>query len=282
MRPVDTYIKEQLTEYLDAIGRILSSDVVAVLSPILPGLETQLRDAVGKLGTDNKSVSVILDTGGGIVEIVERMVTTLRFTYDHVTIIVPDRAMSAGTLFALSADRIMMDHLSCLGPIDPQIEKEGKLVPALSYLIQFERLNQKAAKQSLTTAEYALLGKLDLGDLYQFEQSRELSVELLIKWLSRYKFKNWSVTEDRKTKVTQSMKKDRAQKIADLLNNPDRWHSHGRAIDRRTLQEEVGLRIDDLEECADLHNSVHKYFGLLKDYMNREKMLSFIHTKEYF
>ena len=282
MRPVDTYIKEQLTGYLDAIGQILRSDVVAVLSPILPGLEIRLRDAVDQLNTDSESVSVILDTEGGIIEIVERMVTTLRFTYNHVTIIVPNRAMSAGTLFALSADRIMMDHLSCLGPIDPQIEKEGKLVPALSYLIQFERLNQKASEQNLTTAEYALLEKLDLGELYQFEQSRELSIELLIKWLSRYKFKNWSVTEDRKMKVTASMKKDRAQKIADLLNNPDRWHSHGRAIDMRTLQEEVGLQIDDLEEYPDLHNSVQKYFGLLKDYMHRQELISFVHTKEYF
>ena len=77
-----------------------------------------------------------------------------------------------------------MDHLSCLGPIDPQIERDDKLVPALSYLNQFERLNAKAAQGQLTTAEYALLDKLDLGELYQFEQARELSVELLIKWLS--------------------------------------------------------------------------------------------------
>ena len=40
------------------------------------------------------------------------------------TVIVPDGAMSAGTIFALSADRIMMDYFSCLGPIDPQIEKD--------------------------------------------------------------------------------------------------------------------------------------------------------------
>ena len=50
------------------------------------------------------------------------MVATLRSNYGDVTVIVPDRAMSAGTIFALSADRIMMDYFSCLGPIDPQIE----------------------------------------------------------------------------------------------------------------------------------------------------------------
>ena len=69
--------------------------------------------------------------------------------------------MSAGTIFALSADRIMLDYFSCLGPIDPQIEKEGRLVPALAYLSQFERLNAKAEAGALTTAEYALLSKLD-------------------------------------------------------------------------------------------------------------------------
>lgn len=282
MRPVDTYIKAQLTQYLDNIGKLLDSDVVAIISPIVPGLELRLRDAVDKLQTNKPSVAVILDTGGGIVEIVERMVTTLRFVYDSVIMIVPDRAMSAGTLFALSADRIMMDHLSCLGPIDPQIEKDGKLVPALSYLIQFERLRKRASKRNLTTAEYALLNKLDLGELYQFEQARELSVELLIKWLSRYKFKDWTVTETHRNKVTQSVKADRAKEIAALLNNPDRWHSHGRAIDMKTLQDEVGLRIDDIEGCPDLHSTVRQYFELLKDYMNRQELRSFVHTREYF
>ena len=44
--------------------------------------------------------------------------------------------MSAGTIFALSADTILMNYFSALGPIDPQIEKDGKSASALSYLIQ--------------------------------------------------------------------------------------------------------------------------------------------------
>ena len=282
MRPVDDHIRIRLTEHLDNVGNSLTADVVAVVSPIVPGLEIRLRDAIGQLATSRRSVAIILDSPGGVVEIVERMVTTVRFRYDDVTVIVPDRAMSAGTIFALSADRIMMDHLSCLGPIDPQIERDDKLVPALSYLNQFERLNAKAEQGQLTTAEYALLDKLDLGELYQFEQARELSVELLIKWLSRYKFKDWTVTETQETPVTEDMRKERAQDIAALLNDPERWHSHGRAIDMRTLQEEVGLKIDNLEENTSLHNHVRNYFSLLRDYMLREQLFSFVHTKEYF
>ena len=191
--------------------------------------------------------------------------------------------MSAGTILALSADRIMMDHLSCLGPIDPQIEKDGKLVPALSYLDQYERLNKKAQEDELTTAEYALLNKLDLGELYQFEQARELSQDLLVKWLSQYKFKSWTRTETKQEPVTESMKVQRAKEIAALLNDPGKWHSHGRAIDMETLRgEEINLEIEDFECDPDLFQAIRKYFDLLKDYMVREKFPSFVHTREYF
>ena len=282
MRPLDDHIRGQLTLHLEKIGTTLSADVVAIVSPILPGLELRLRDAIDVLPAKKDSVAVILDTPGGVVEVVERMVTALRHVYRDLTVIVPDRAMSAGTIFALSADRIMMDHLSSLGPIDPQIERDGKLVPALSYLNQFERLNNKAQAGALTTAEYALVSKLDLGELYQFEQARELSIELLIKWLSSYKFKNWTQTESRQLEVTPEMKEIRAKEIAALLNNPERWHSHGRAIDMRTLQEEVGLKIDNLADNSLLHRDIRDYFELLKDYMHREQIMSFIHTREYF
>ncbi len=282
VRPLDDHIRGQLTRHLKKIGRTLNADVVAIVSPILPGLELRLRDAIDILPAKKASVAVILDTPGGVVEVVERMVTALRHVYRDLTVIVPDRAMSAGTIFALSADRIMMDHLSSLGPIDPQIERDGKLVPALSYLNQFERLNNKAQAGALTTAEYALASKLDLGELYQFEQARELSIELLIKWLSSYKFKNWTRTETRQLEVTPDMKEERAKEIAALLNNPERWHSHGRAIDKRTLQEEVGLKIDNLADNSALYRDIRDYFELLKDYMHREQLMSFIHTREYF
>ena len=173
----------------------LSADMVSFVGPIFPGHERRLREALDALDDRRESVAVILDTPGGVVEVVERMVRAIRSRYNEAIVIVPDRAMSAGTILALSADRIMMDDLSCLGPIDPQIEKDGKLVPALSYLNQFERLNEKSKENKLTTAEYALINKLDLGDLYQFDQARALSNELLVRWLSTYKFKNWRTTE---------------------------------------------------------------------------------------
>jgi len=282
LRPLDEHLKSQLTQGLVDIGEILASDVVTIISPIVPGLEHRLRQAIEGLQERKNVVTVILDTPGGVVEVVERMVSVLRSVYDEVTVIVPDRAMSAGTILALSADRIMMDHLSCLGPIDPQIERDGKLVPALSYLNQFERLNEKAQDGQLTTAEYALLNKLDLGELYQFDQARELSIDLLIRWLTQYKFKNWAATETRGEAVSEPMKVERAREIAALLNDPEKWHSHGRAIDARTLREEVNLKIDSFEEDAGLYRAVREYFELLRDYMHQRDLISFVQSREYF
>ena len=282
LRPLDNHIKSQLTQGLVAIGDRLESDVVTIISPIVPGLELRLRQAIEGLPEHNNVVTVILDTPGGVVEVVERMVNVLRSVYEEVIVIVPDRAMSAGTILALSADRIMMDHLSCLGPIDPQIERDGKLVPALSYLNQFERLNEKAQNDQLTTAEYALLNKLDLGELYQFEQARELSIDLLIRWLTKYKFKDWKWTETKRKKVSIGMKEERAGEIAALLNDPEKWHSHGRAIDAKTLREEVNLKIDSFEENDALYAAIREYFELLRDYMQQGNLISFVHTREFF
>ncbi len=282
MRPLDDHIRRQLDDWLKRISDELSADVMAIMSPIVPGLDREVRSAIEGLKDKKNTIAIILDTPGGVVEVVERMVGTVRNAYSEVIVVVPDRAMSAGTIFALSADRIMMDYFSCLGPIDPQIEKEGGLVPALSYLNQFERLAKKSKEEELSTVEYALVSKLDLGELYQFEQARELSNELLIKWLSQYKFKTWEQTEGRGLTVTDQMRKDRAKEIADALNKAERWHSHGRGIDMKTLQEEVGLKIEDYGTKPKLREEIQEYFELLRDYMNREQLFMFVHTKERF
>lgn len=282
MKPLDDYIKNQLNEHLKEIEAILNADGLTIISPILPGLDIMVRDVIEEITPKKNTLVIIHDTPGGVVEVVERMVEAIRHFYSEVIFIISDRAMSAGTIFTLSGDRILMDYFSCLGPIDPQIEKDGVLVPALSYLNQFERLNEKAQKGTLTSAEYALLSKLDLGELYQFEQARELSIELLIKWLSNYKFKNWTQTETRKQTVTQQMKEDRAKEIATDLSDNKKWHSHGRGIDMKTLTGELNLKIEDYTTIPKLGPTVREYFELLRDYMDRGKMRTFVHTRRFF
>ena len=285
MRPLDDHIKNQLNTYIAEVGKQLGGvDAMSISGPIIPDVDQRIRDAIEMKVSIAETLAIILHTAGGVVETVERMVQIIRNFYKKVIVIVPDSAMSAGTVFTLSADKIMMDYFSQLGPIDPQIWKEGRLIPALSYIKQYEKLNEKASKNELTTLEYAMSKQLDLGELYQFEQARELSKELLIKWLSEYKFKDWIKTETRQLDVTDEMKKERAERIADILNDPERWHSHSRGINMLTLRKELNLKIDDYSENLPLRDSIKRYFGLLCDYIIGEGgyVPSFVHTEEYF
>ena len=282
LRPVDYHTRQQLNEHVAKIEDAFDADVITVISPILPGLDERVKRGLELFNGRKNRLVVILDTPGGVVEVVERMVVSIRHYYDEVYFVIPDRAMSAGTIFVMAGDKIYMNYFSCLGPIDPQVEKDGKLVPALAYLAQYRRLCDKADSGHLNTAEYTLLSKLDLGELHQFEQAKELSNDLLIDWLSRYKFKDWNTHSSTGKKVTEDDKRNRAKEIAESLGDNERWHSHGRGIFRDTLREEIRLKIDNLEDVSNLNEALGEYFWLLKDYMTREQLGIFVHTREFF
>lgn len=222
MRPVDHHVNIHLNAYLSTIEGVLQSDILTIFSPILPGLEHIIKNAVESLQNRRPKLSIILDTLGGTIEVTERIVSVIRHHYNEVDFLIPDRAMSAGTVFAMAGDQIFMNYCSCLGPIDPQIEKDGKLVPALSYLNQFERLCEKAESGELNTVEFELVSQLDLGELDQFEQARQLSHDLLTDWLSTYKFKDWNIHNSTGKPVTPEEKRKRAEEIAEALSDNKR------------------------------------------------------------
>jgi hypothetical protein len=188
--------------------------------------------------------------------------------------------MSAGTILAMSGDAIHMDYSSALGPIDPQVpDADGTLVPALGYLIQYEKLLRKANRGKVSTAEMQLLLSFDQTRLYAYEQARDLSRTLLEEWLVKYKFKDWKETETRKLAVTLSMKKNRAKEIADKLNNVRLWNSHGIGISMERLRNDLNIKIDDFGKDAALTTVVRRYHALLSDFMARMGQAAVLHTK---
>ena len=282
LRPVDRHMKINLNEHLDKLEDILNADVLTIFGPMRTGLDKIVKEAVELFQNRRTTIAVILDTLGGTAEVVERMVDVIRHHYDEVDFLIPDRAMSAGTIFTMAGDRIFMGYFSGLGPIDPQVEKDGRLFPALGYLTQYERLCKKAANRELNTAELILLEKLELVELYEFEQARELSHELLTNWLSTYKFKDWNTHSSTGKPVTDEERVQRAEEVASVLSNNERWHSHARTISRNTLRSELRLKIENFEDIPGLSVAIDEYVGLIKDYVQRERLLWFVHTRDYF
>jgi hypothetical protein len=249
----------------------LSGDVLFFSGPLIFGIDNVVRDTIERRAVKRDKLCVILETEGGYISVVERIVATLRHHYKRVEFFVPNFAMSAGTVLVMSGDAIHMDYYSVLGPIDPQVERrDGRLMPALGYLVQYERLIKKSARNSLTTAEMTyLVEKFDPAELYRYEQDRELSITLLKEWLVNYKFKNWTKTHTRGKKVTAAMRKMRAAAIAKLLNKTDEWHSHGRGIPMNVLRQRLHLEIEDFSANSAMHETLKTYYGLLVDYMGR-------------
>ena len=103
-------ISNQLLDlHLGGLSEKADSDVLYINGPmdgVLPQLVRQgLEDL--KKGVDfNSRLSIVLQTYGGSIGSVERMVTTIRKFYEHVDFIIPDCAMSAGTVFAMSGNNI--------------------------------------------------------------------------------------------------------------------------------------------------------------------------------
>ena len=68
----------------------------------------------------SKGLDLVLHTTGGSPAAAEAIVNYLRAKFGNdIRVIVPQLAMSAGTMIACSAKQIIMGKQSSLGPIDP-------------------------------------------------------------------------------------------------------------------------------------------------------------------
>ena len=260
----------------------LEADVLTYCGSIFDGTEGSFLQLVEQLNQKKKhdKLFVILTTNGGSATAVERYVNIIRHHYSEVNFIVPDRALSAGTIFCMSGDNIYMDYCSVLGPIDPQVQnKEGMWVPALGYLDKVNELIQKAQNNTLTQAEFIILKDFDLAELRAYEQAKELTIDLLKKWLVKYKFKTWTKHKNG-TVVTDDEKIQRAEEIADNLSNNRMWKSHSRPLNIEVL-ETLKLKINDFGKDKNLTELLRTYHRLVADYVAQTRLPVFLHTRSF-
>jgi len=137
MNEFDQAVKDLIDSKLSDIESHLDSDVIFFYGVISPGIIKNFRDFIETLKSDavrRDVLTIFLNTPCGSVETVEKLVDIIRHHYNKLHFIVPDAAMSAGTIFCMAGDKIFMDYSSSLGPIDPQVWNGKQWVPALGYL----------------------------------------------------------------------------------------------------------------------------------------------------
>ncbi len=281
---VDRLAINTLEQLNEVISNKLDGDCVFIKSGIVKPLDNKFRYVIEHIKEKKprqKNLIIILETGGGTIEVVERLVSVMRKHYEQVYFIIPDYAYSAGTLLALSGNRIFMDDYSVLGPIDPQVNG----VPGYGYLAKYSQLMKKIQEaknpNDVKAERFYLASGFNPAVLFFVEQVIMHSIDLITRWLPEYKFKDWKKTKTSGKPVTPKMKKDRAEEITKVLGNAAKWHSHGRGIGMEDLRgEDIRLIIDDFREDKELNTTIKQYHELALDYASSLGINDFILHKD--
>jgi ClpP class serine protease len=108
------------------IERERNTRVLAFVTSDRAGMETRIApdcidlfvDLLDRIGPTNR-LSLVLHTDGGHTLAAWRLVNLIRTFCDELEVLIPLKALSAGTLISIGSDRIVMSKQAALGPIDP-------------------------------------------------------------------------------------------------------------------------------------------------------------------
>lgn len=118
-----------------------------------------------------------------------------------------------------------------------------------------------------------MVAQISPGELYGVINSLEFAKDLVKCWLEEHKFKNWTVTRKSKTQVTPLMRKERANKVAEMFCDHTTWRTHGRSLKMEDLKEDLIIeRIDDDPKLADIVYRIKTVIRLILDSSSVYKM----------
>ena len=199
-----------------------------------------------------KGLDLILHTPGGPPVAAEAIVNYLRGKFNSdIHVIVPHLAMSAGTMIACAANKIIMGKQSSLGPIDPQFNG----IPAYNIMSEFQEAKDDLLKNPANSPYWAIkLQQYPAAFMKTAIDAIELSTELVREWLGSCMFDK---TQD----------KDNIENIISSLNEHDTSKVHNRHFNADFCRK-IGLKVDMLEEDSKLQDlvlSVHHTYVITFD-----------------
>lgn len=214
--------------------------------PRIPGTQVTDADKNGFMtvihGLDrSKGLDLVLHTPGGETAATESLVVYLRAMFGHdIRAIVPELAMSAGTMIACACREIMMGKHSSLGPIDPQLAG----VAAHGVVEEFNRAHAEIkADQSRAFVWQPIIAKYSPTLIGECEKAIQWSNEMAREWLVTGMLKDDS---DRDAK---------AARIVTELGDHAVTKSHARHLSP-TRCKEMGLVVGTLEDDQALQDAL--------------------------
>jgi len=242
-------------KYLGLLHKRTGRNIIAYYSGFLskPNIaQSEITDedkngfmmAVHKLDR-SKGLDLLLHTPGGSIAATESIADYLHRMFNHdMRAIVPQIAMSAGTMMACSCKRIIMAKHSSLGPIDPHLRG----VPAVGVVREFKRACSEVKKDpSKIPIWQSIIGQYRPTFLSQCQNAIRWSREFVGKELETVMFDGRSDAHAL------------AQKAVGKLTDYARNKAHDRHLHIDECRD-IGLDVLDLEtdgELQDLVLTVH-------------------------
>lgn len=199
--------------------------------------------AIHKLDKRN-GLDLVLHTPGGEVNATEALVTYLRSIFDsNIRAFVPQLAMSAGTMIALSCREIWMGKHSSIGPIDPQLNG----MAAHGIVEEWKRAKREIKKTPvLVNAWEPILRKYNPTFIGACEKAIKMADEIVRRWLPDGALHHIKDDAARRSAIRRVLKE---------LGEHKTTLNHGRHVCAETAQQ-MGLNVKMLEDEKELQDVV--------------------------
>ncbi len=238
-------------KYLEKLHEVTGRNVIVYYSgwlqkPGLKGTEVNDNDKNGFMSAINdmdrsKGLDLLLHTPGGETAATESIVDYLRSMFGaNIRAIVPQLALSAGTMIACACREILMGKHSSLGPVDPQYMG----VPAQGVVEEFRRAYEEIrADQNKIPVWQPIIAKYNPTFIGECEKAITWSTEMVTDWLTNGMFGGKPKAGDKAAKVVRELVDHAITK------------SHARHLSYAKC-EEMGLEVVPLEADQDLQDAV--------------------------
>lgn len=189
----------------------------------------------------SKGLDLLIQTPGGSIAATESLVDYLRSIFGtDIRAIVPQIAMSAGTMIACSCKSILMGKHSSLGPIDPQYRG----IPTHGIIEEFNRARIEVTERPETIPLWQpIIAKYSPTLIGECEKAIAWSNEMVKHWLVSAMFAGQADAEQK------------AERIVNELGDHVLHKSHDRHISAQRAAD-IGLDIEMLEDDQTLQEVV--------------------------
>ena len=146
-----------------------------------------------------KGLDLILHTPGGDTAATESIVNYLHKMFGtNIRAIIPQIAMSAGTMIACACDTIIMGKQSNIGPIDPQFGG----IPAQGVISEFKKALEEVKRDPATIPIWqVVVGKYHPTFIEECSNAIDMSAAMVKKWLCESMFQGNQEADNKSQRI---------------------------------------------------------------------------------